>query len=54
VARLNLRIVFEEILGRMHDIRITEDDAPRQAPAGFGWGLEYLPISFTPGRKVLS
>jgi cytochrome P450 len=54
VARLNLRIVFEEILARLHDIHITEGDAPRQGAAGFGWGLAYLPISFTPGKKILS
>jgi len=53
VARLNLRVVFEEILTRLHDIRITPGDAPRQSPAGLGWGLEYLPISFTPGPRLL-
>jgi cytochrome P450 len=52
VARLNLRIVFEEILDRMHDIRITPGDAPRHARPGLGWGLEYLPITFTPGPRL--
>jgi cytochrome P450 len=49
VARLNLRIVFEEILSRMKDIRITEGEEPRYAPPNFSRGPEYLPISFTPG-----
>jgi cytochrome P450 len=51
VARLNLRIVFEEILSRLHGIRITEGDAPRLRPPSFARGLEYLPVSFTPGRR---
>ncbi len=52
VARLNLRIVFEEILSRLHDVRITEGDQPRYAPPSFARGPEYLPISFTPGRRL--
>jgi cytochrome P450 len=52
VARLNLRIIFEEILSRMHNIRITEGKLPRQASPSLGRGLEYLPISFTPGKKI--
>jgi cytochrome P450 len=51
VARLNLRIVFEEILSRLHDIRITEGESPRFAPPNFSRGPEYLPISFAPGPR---
>jgi cytochrome P450 len=51
VARLNLRVVFEEILGRLHDIRITDRETPRYAPPNFSRGPEYLPISFTPGPR---
>ena len=54
LARLNLRVVFEELLSRMDDIRITEGEAPRHAPAFTAWGLEYLPISFTPAKKLVS
>jgi cytochrome P450 len=51
VARLNLRVVFEEILARLHDIRIAEGESPRYAPPNFSRGPEYLPISFTPGQR---
>ena len=54
VARLNLRIVFEELLGRLHGIVLTDGETPRHSPASFGWGLEYLPISFEPGPKLLA
>jgi cytochrome P450 len=52
VARLNLRIVFEEILSRLRNVRITEGDKPRYAPPSFARGPEYLPISFTPGPRT--
>jgi cytochrome P450 len=48
LARLNLRVIFEKILSRMQDIRITTGDPPRRTPASMERGLEYLPISFTP------
>jgi cytochrome P450 len=51
VARLNLRVVFEEILGRLRNIRITEGDAPRLGPPSFSRGPAYLPISFLPGPR---
>ena len=50
-ARQNLRVVFEEILSRMHDIAIAEGDAPRRTP-GIVWGLNHLPITFTPGPRA--
>jgi cytochrome P450 len=53
LARLNLRVIFEEILSRMQDIRITSGDAPRRTPASMERGLEYLPISFTPSHATV-
>jgi cytochrome P450 len=53
LARLNLRVIFEEILSRMQDIRITSGDAPRRTPASMERGLEYLPISFSPANATL-
>jgi cytochrome P450 len=52
-ARQNIRVVFEEVLSRMHDIRLIDGDPPERK-AGLGWMLERLPITFTPGPKVLS
>ncbi|MCU1397722.1 MAG: cytochrome [Acidimicrobiales bacterium] len=48
LARLNMRIAFEELLSRLHDIRITDGDAPRRAPSTVVWGMSYLPLTFTP------
>jgi cytochrome P450 len=53
VARANLRIAIEELLSRLHDIRLTEGDRVRQDPSS-AWGPAYLPITFTPGRPVMS
>ncbi len=50
-ARQNLRVALEEILTRMHDIRLIDDDPPRRAP-GIAWGVAYLPVTFTPGPRV--
>lgn len=47
MARLDMRIVFEELLSRMDDIGISDGHAPGRAPSTAVWGLSYLPISFT-------
>jgi cytochrome P450 len=52
-ARQNLRVVFEEVLTRMHDIRLIEDDPPKRT-AGVGWMVDRLPITFTPGPRLQS
>ena len=52
VARLNLRVAFEEILSRLQNIRITEGESAQHAPAWISWGLEYLPLSFQPGPRI--
>ena len=51
LARLNFRVMFEELLSRLDDIHITDGETARHAPAYVAWGLEYLPISFTPTTK---
>lgn len=45
-ARQNIRVALEEILTRMHDIRLIPDDPPKRK-AAIAWGLERLPIRFT-------
>ena len=50
-ARQNIRVALEEILSRMHDIRLVDADPPRRA-SGIVWGMEYLPLTFTPGSRV--
>jgi cytochrome P450 len=51
LARLNLRIIFEEMLSRMSDIHLTEGEAARHSVPSIGWGLEYLPISFAERKR---
>lgn len=52
-ARLNLRVAFEEILTRLHDIRIPDGATPVRTP-NVAWGLSRLPLEFTPGPRLLS
>jgi hypothetical protein len=44
---MSLNVVFQEILARMHDVRLVEEDPPRRT-AGVGWRVSYLPLTFTP------
>ena len=48
-ARLNLRIVLEETITRMHEIRLVPDEPPERI-ADLGWMVEHLPLTFAPGR----
>ena len=47
LARLNLRIALEELLHRMHDIRLA-DGADVHHHTTFTRAPERLPITFTP------
>ena len=48
LARLECRIMFDELLRRLDDIELaTEEPLPRR-PSNFISGLESLPITFTP------
>jgi cytochrome P450 len=45
-ARLNIRVALEEILTRLHDISLIQNDPPRRV-ASSQWGPAHLPITFT-------
>jgi cytochrome P450 family 142 subfamily A polypeptide 1 len=49
LARLELRVMFEELLPRLRDVVLTEPEAPKLRPANFVVGIEALPIRFEPG-----
>ena len=49
-ARLNLRVALEEILGRMKNIRLVEEDPPERI-AGVGWMVKRLPLQFDPAQR---
>ncbi|HZT64994.1 MAG TPA: cytochrome P450 [Acidimicrobiales bacterium] len=50
LARLELRVMFEELLRRIPDFELADGSQPRFVPGFFTRTLERLPILFTPGR----
>jgi cytochrome P450 family 142 subfamily A polypeptide 1 len=50
LARLELKVLFEEVLRRMPDIHITTDELKRR-PNNFITGIEEMPVAFTPGPR---
>jgi cytochrome P450 family 142 subfamily A polypeptide 1 len=46
LARLELRVMFEELLARLPDLAL--DGAPRLRPSNFIVGIEHMPVAFTP------
>lgn len=48
LARLELRILFEELLRRLPDFRLAKGSEPEVAPGFFTRTLKELPIEFTP------
>jgi cytochrome P450 family 142 subfamily A polypeptide 1 len=53
LARLELRVMFEQLLTRMPDLELAVDpaDLPRR-PANFISGLESMPVRFTPSKPL--
>ncbi len=53
LARLELRVLFEQLMTRMPDIdlAIAYDDLPRR-PSSFVSGFESVPVTFTPSAPV--
>jgi len=50
LARLEARVMLEELLPRIPDFRVTEGAKP-QLTAGHNWGVRSLPVTFTPGPR---
>jgi len=48
LARLELRVVFEELLARLPDLALADPSEPPHRPANFVSGYEGLPVRFTP------
>lgn len=47
LARLEIRVMFEEILERWSSFSLLDDDPPRRVPGAFVRGIERLPVRFT-------
>jgi cytochrome P450 family 142 subfamily A polypeptide 1 len=48
LARLELRVMFEELLRRIPDMTLASEANPPLRPANFVVGVEELPVRFTP------
>lgn len=51
LARLELKILFEEVLARMPDIRFASEEPLKRRPNNFITGIEEMPVTFTPGAR---
>ena len=51
LARLELRVMFEELLRRFPDLALATSEPPPLRPANFVVGIEALPVRFAPGRR---
>ncbi len=49
LARLEIRVMFEEIARRLPDLELVDAVEPRRLPSAFACGYEALPMTFTPG-----
>lgn len=50
LARLEIRVMFEELLRRLPDLRLVEGRPPTRVPGAFVRGVGTLPVEFTPER----
>ncbi len=50
LARLELGILFEEVLSRMPDIRLASEEPLKRRPNNFITGIEEMPVKFSPGK----
>ena len=44
LARLELRVLFEELVGRLPNLALASDEPPRLRPSNFVVGIEQLPV----------
>ena len=52
LARLELRVMFEQLLKRLPDLEPVGDEEPAYRPANFVSGYETFPVRFTPSPKA--
>lgn len=54
LARLEAKVCMEQVLMRLPDYRLVEDGVRFAPDVGTVYGYSAVPVTFTPGRKVLS
>jgi cytochrome P450 family 142 subfamily A polypeptide 1 len=52
LARLELRVMFEELLDRLPDLELVGGEEPGYRAANFVSGYEHMPVRFTPTKPV--
>ena len=52
LARLELRVMFEELLDRLPDLELVDEAEPAYRAANFVSGYESMPVRFTPTAPV--
>ncbi len=52
LARLELKVMFEELLDRLPDLELVGGDEPGYRAANFVSGYEHMPVRFTPTAPV--
>ncbi len=50
LARLEIRVIFEEIMRRMPDLALAPGAEPHRVPSAFAVGYDAIPMVFTPRR----
>ena len=54
LARLELRVMFEQLLARLPDIELASPEEPSYRAANFVSGYETMPVKFTPVAPLSS
>ena len=54
LARLELRVMFEELMRRLPDIELVTDEKLPLRPSNFIVGIESMPVEFSPPTSALS
>ncbi|HEX4493017.1 MAG TPA: cytochrome P450 [Acidimicrobiia bacterium] len=51
LARIELRVMFEQLLERLPDLHLVDDTEPAHRPANFVSGYESMRVAFTPAAR---
>lgn len=52
LARLEIKVILEQLLDRLPDLELANEDEPTHRPSNFVSGVESVPIRFTPTAPV--
>ena len=52
LARLELRVMFEQLAARLPDLELVNEEEPAYRRANFVSGYEAMPVRFSPGKPV--